>query len=429
MQTGVMWRARQIRFEWFPWRYPNNICIPCPEFYWGLVLGASPGEGARRRVSGDWIWSDTTQNSDPGLSSSGLTTCRSHRGLVHCGLGETPGGHHGWRIASSWTSPTGLGRPVGLWSSWQLLAGQQHADGVGGVQWLYGTRHSVDPEEILENHLVTQDGEVVPSPHCGGELLTSNGDIVEQRKEYVKDLLNPTNMSSLDQVEPRKEEVDLSHTSRYEAIVLTQKKVDCGRVEEFKFFRVLFTGLGWFLQQIRCYTGPLWQRESWVRGWSSQFTDWSKLQPSPMVMSGGNDQKNEIVDTSCQNEIPHLAGFSLWDRGRSTGGPWSWVAAPLRQEVVWASSQDASRASPWGGVWACPTGRRPQGRPRTPWTDYISWLTGRSWLGRSVWASLLRLRPPKTKICSRVSRRRTEGKQTNGRFLHCICTVWKVWWI
>lgn len=101
------------------------------------------------------------------------------------------------------------------------------------------------------------------SPHCGGELLTSNGDIVEQRKEYVKDLLNPTNMSSLEQVEQREEEkVDLSHTSRYEAIVLTQKKVDCGRVEEFKFFRVLFTGLGWFLQQIRRYTGPLWQRES-----------------------------------------------------------------------------------------------------------------------------------------------------------------------
>lgn len=38
-----------------------------------------------------------------------------------------------------------------------------------------------------------------------------------------------------------------------------------------------------------------------------------------MVMSGGNDQKNELVDTSCQNEIPPLAGFSHCDRGRSTG--------------------------------------------------------------------------------------------------------------
>ncbi|XP_077422693.1 uncharacterized protein LOC144052475 [Vanacampus margaritifer] len=55
---------------------------------------------------------------------------------------------------------------------------------------------------------------------------------------------------------------------------------------------------------------------------------------------------------------------------------------------------------------ACPTGRRPRGRPRTRWRDYVSRL---SWerLGvpsdelaevageREVWASLLKLLPPR----------------------------------
>ncbi|KAK3538466.1 hypothetical protein QTP86_003694 [Hemibagrus guttatus] len=53
---------------------------------------------------------------------------------------------------------------------------------------------------------------------------------------------------------------------------------------------------------------------------------------------------------------------------------------------------------------ACPTGKRPRGRPRTRWRDYVSWLTWKR-LGippeeleevsgeREVWASLLRLLP------------------------------------
>ena len=53
---------------------------------------------------------------------------------------------------------------------------------------------------------------------------------------------------------------------------------------------------------------------------------------------------------------------------------------------------------------ACPTRRRPRGRPRTCWRDYISWpesasvFSQRSWWrqeGREVWASLLGLLPPR----------------------------------
>ncbi|KAF7663362.1 hypothetical protein LDENG_00212460 [Lucifuga dentata] len=55
---------------------------------------------------------------------------------------------------------------------------------------------------------------------------------------------------------------------------------------------------------------------------------------------------------------------------------------------------------------ACRTGKRPQGRPRTRWRDYISWLAWEC-LGvpqkeleglakdREVWAGLLNLLPPR----------------------------------
>ena len=70
----------------------------------------------------------------------------------------------------------------------------------------------------------------------------------------------------------------------------------------------------------------------------------------------GSDQKHEIADTSGQNEE-----FRLLEGAQSR------AAAPPRQkesaEVVRASDQDASRAHP--------TGRRPRGRPRTHWRDYI----------------------------------------------------------
>ena len=42
----------------------------------------------------------------------------------------------------------------------------------------------------------------------GGELLTSTGDIVEWWKEYFKDLLNPTDMSSIEEAEAGDSEVD-----------------------------------------------------------------------------------------------------------------------------------------------------------------------------------------------------------------------------
>ena len=74
-------------------------------------------------------------------------------------------------------------------------------------------------------------------------------------------------------------------------------------------------------------------------------------------------------------------------------------------EVCQASSLDASRTPPCEVFRAHPTGRRPLGRPRTCWRDYVSRLAWER-LGISreeldevaeeskVWLPLLRLLPP-----------------------------------
>ena len=72
--------------------------------------------------------------------------------------------------------------------------------------------------------------------------------------------------------------------------------------------------------------------------------------------------------------------------------------------MAWTSVLDASWTPPWGG--GPGTRRRPRGRPRTRWRDYVSRLAWER-LGvppeeleevsgvREVWASLLRLLPPR----------------------------------
>ncbi|TWW77701.1 hypothetical protein D4764_12G0010910 [Takifugu flavidus] len=98
--------------------------------------------------------------------------------------------------------------------------------------------------------------------------------------------------------------------------------------------------------------------------------------------------------------LPCLPEFL--DRVRSSAIREELGVAPLLlrveepDEVAWASSQDAR----WTPLW------RPPGRPRTRWRDYVSRLVWER-LGippdeleevageREVWASLLRLMPPR----------------------------------
>ncbi len=65
-----------------------------------------------------------------------------------------------------------------------------------------------------------------------------------------------------------------------------------------------------------------------------------------------------------------LLGSSQRSKGRLYLS-WNWKE-PV--QVVRAFDRDASWAPSFGGFSGFPTGRRPQGRPRTGWRDYISHL-------------------------------------------------------
>ncbi|KAK0148447.1 putative uncharacterized transposon-derived protein F52C9.6 [Merluccius polli] len=103
--------------------------------------------------------------------------------------------------------------------------------------------------------------------------------------------------------------------------------------------------------------------------------------------------------------LRRVAGLSLRDRVRSSVIREELGVDPLllrveRSQMRWLGH--LVRMPPW----ARPTGRRPRGRPRTRWRDYVSRLAWER-LGipqeelaevageREVWASLLRLLPPR----------------------------------
>ncbi|TWW78199.1 hypothetical protein D4764_11G0003200 [Takifugu flavidus] len=117
--------------------------------------------------------------------------------------------------------------------------------------------------------------------------------------------------------------------------------------------------------------------------------------------------------------LRRVAGLSLRDRVRSSA-----IREELRVESLLLRVERSQmrwlghlvRMPPGrlpGEVFrACPSGRRPPGRPRTRWRDYVSRLAWER-LGippdeleevageREVWASLLRLLPPATRISGR----------------------------
>ena len=126
----------------------------------------------------------------------------------------------------------------------------------------------------------------------------------------------------------------------------------------------------------------------------------------------GSDRKNEIVNTSGRNGLPHLSGLSRRDRVRSSVIREGLGVEPLllrieRSQMRWLGH--LVRMPPGrlpGEVFqAHPTGRRPRGRPRTRWRDYVSRLAWERLRvppeeleevagDRDVWVSLLKLLPP-----------------------------------
>ncbi|TWW71551.1 hypothetical protein D4764_16G0000480 [Takifugu flavidus] len=160
-------------------------------------------------------------------------------------------------------------------------------------------------------------------------------------------------------------------TSKSEAMVLNRKKVECllrvkeeilPQVEKFKYLGVLFTSEGKMEQEIDRRIGA-----------------------ASAVMT---ERTRSRVQTSEMSFLHRMAGLSLRDRVKSSAIREEPGVEPLLLQVERSQM------------------RRPPGRPRTRWRDYVSRLAWER-LGippdvleevageREVWASLLRLLPPR----------------------------------
>ncbi|KAI3369206.1 hypothetical protein L3Q82_007445 [Scortum barcoo] len=207
-------------------------------------------------------------------------------------------------------------------------------------------------------------------------------------------------------------------TSKSEAMVLDRKRVACPlrvggevlpQVEEFKYLGVLFTSEGKMEREIDRRIGAA-----------------STVMRSVYRTVVVKKELSRKVKLSIYRSIyvPTLTyGHELWggwalrleNRVRSSvtreelGGVEPLLLHIERSQLRWLGHlfrMPPGLRLPREVFQACPTGRRPRGRPRTRWRDYVSQLAWER-LGvpleeleevsgvREVWASLLRLLPPR----------------------------------
>ncbi|KAI3364724.1 hypothetical protein L3Q82_010853, partial [Scortum barcoo] len=177
-------------------------------------------------------------------------------------------------------------------------------------------------------------------------------------------------------------------TSKSEAMVLDRKRVACPlrvggevlpQVEEFKYLGVLFTSEGKMEREIdrrigaasavmRSVYRTVVVKKELSRRRSSRFTGQSTFPPSPM--RSGEKLSHFREELGVEPLLLHIERSQL----RWLGHLFRMPPGRLPREVFQA----------------CPTGRRPRGRPRTRWRDYVSQLAwehpgppGRA--GGSVW--------------------------------------------
>uniref|UniRef100_A0A669C5T3 Reverse transcriptase domain-containing protein n=1 Tax=Oreochromis niloticus TaxID=8128 RepID=A0A669C5T3_ORENI len=225
------------------------------------------------------------------------------------------------------------------------------------------------------------------------------------------------------------------NTPKSEAMVLSRKRVECPlrvrdetlpQVEEFKYHGVLFMSDGRREREIdrwigavaavmrRLYRSIVVKRKLSVKAKLSIY--WSIYVPT---LTYGHElwvvtERTRLrIQATEMGFLRRVAGLSLGDRVRSSAIREGLRVEPLllhikRSQLRWF--EHLTRMPPGrllGEVfWACPTERRARSRPRTRWRDYISRLAWER-LGvppdkleevageREVWASLLRLLPPR----------------------------------
>ncbi|KAJ0002535.1 hypothetical protein NQD34_007684 [Periophthalmus magnuspinnatus] len=224
-------------------------------------------------------------------------------------------------------------------------------------------------------------------------------------------------------------------SSKSEAMVLDRKKVACPhqvggeslpQVEEFKYLGVLFTSEGRMEREIDRRIGAasavmrLLYRSVVVKKELSPKAKLSIYRSIyvPTLTYGHElwvmtERTRSWIQAAEMGFLCRVAGRTLRDRVRSSVTREELGVEPLllhveRNQLRWLGHllRMPPGRLPRQVFWACPTGRRPRGRPRTRWRDYVSRLAWER-LGvppeeledvsgvREVWESLLRLLPPR----------------------------------
>ncbi|XP_055016887.1 AP-5 complex subunit sigma-1 isoform X2 [Boleophthalmus pectinirostris] len=226
-------------------------------------------------------------------------------------------------------------------------------------------------------------------------------------------------------------------SSKSEAMVLNRKKVACPlrvggeslpQVEEFKYLGVLFTSEGRMEREIDRWIGAasavMWSLYRTVV--KRELSRKAKLSIYrsiyvPTLTYGHElwvetERTRSRIQAAEMSFLRRVAGRSLRDRVRSSVTREELGVEPLllhveRSQLRWLGHlfRMPPGRLPQEVFWACPTGRRPRGRPRTRWRDYVSRLAWER-LGipleeledvcveREVWEALLRLLPPRTDL-------------------------------
>ncbi len=183
------------------------------------------------------------------------------------------------------------------------------------------------------------------------------------------------------------------------------------QVEEFKYLGVLFTSEGRMEREIERQIGAASavMRSMYRSVVEKELSCKAKLSIYQSIYMPTLTYGHELwVMTERTRSLIQVAEMSFLRRvaGRSPEIGWGARSLGRSSEVARASVPDAFWTPSWEVFWARPTVRRLQGRPRTRWRNYVSRLVWEH-LGippeeqeevsreREVWASLLRLLPPR----------------------------------
>ncbi|XP_051936482.1 uncharacterized protein LOC127610385 [Hippocampus zosterae] len=224
-------------------------------------------------------------------------------------------------------------------------------------------------------------------------------------------------------------------TSKSETMVLSRKRVECPlrvggeilpQVEEFKYLGVLFTSEGRREREIDRRIGAAsavmrtLYRSVVVKKELSQRAKLSIYRSIyvPTLIYGHElwivtERTRSRIQAAEMSFLRRVSGLSLRDKVRSSVIREGLRVEPLllhieRSQMRWLGHliRMPPERLPGEVFRACPTGRRPRGRPRTRWRDYVTQLAWER-LGiprgeleevareREVWASLLKLLPPR----------------------------------